>query len=188
MKLINKTEFDSAYLRKVITWVREQVGLGPDWIKQIVIKPARTRDWGWSWCNSHYITITVKRGNNEGLAWAMGYTFGYLAQRQDGARRNSGPVRKKAAEIVAAFKGGMDLQLQADAMKQDDIDMLCAKVGIEGYDEAHIKAPKVKPTPVQRRAKKAAQDLARWERKLKLAEGKVAKLKRRVAYYSSKGQ
>ncbi len=49
-----------------------------------------------------------------------------------------------------------------------------------------LRAPKP-PLPEQRRQKVEA-DLARWERKLKLAKTKVAKLKQRVAYYEKRLQ
>lgn len=185
MKLINKTEFDSVYLRKVISWVRDQVGLPADWIKQITVKPSRRRRWSWRWDGSKQTTIMVKRGSNgDGLAWAMGYVFGYMAQIQAGVPYARGPVRAKATQIAADFSGGANLKLQAAAMPQDTVDLLCAKAGVEGFDDVVIKPKKQQATPVQRRAKKAAADLARWERKLKLAKGKVAKLQKRVAYYT----
>jgi hypothetical protein len=186
MKLINKTEFDTVYLRKVIVWVRDQVGLRPDWITQLTFKPSRRRSWSWRMDGSHHATIMIKRNSNgDSLAWALGYVFGYMAQKQDGVRYARGPVRAKTASIHAEFSQGMNAKLHAASMPQDTMDMLCAKAGVEGFDLEPVKPnAKLKATPVQRRAKKAQADLARWERKLKLAKGKVAKLQRRVAYYA----
>jgi hypothetical protein len=44
----------------------------------------------------------------------------------------------------------------------------------------------VRPDLIKQRAEKAAIDLVRWERKLKLARTKVAKLRRKVKYYAKK--
>jgi hypothetical protein len=52
--------------------------------------------------------------------------------------------------------------------------------------QLRLKAPKAKPTPIDRVARRAAKvdaDLARWERRLKLAKTKVAKLKAKQRYY-----
>ena len=43
--------------------------------------------------------------------------------------------------------------------------------------------PVVKKPAVERRAKAAAENLKRWERKLKLAKTKVAKYRKRCRYY-----
>jgi hypothetical protein len=186
MKLINKTELDPNYVRKVVGWVRDQVGLRADWITEVRIRPSRSRTWSFRWDHgSHRVNVFIKRNSESGLAWALAYVLGYMAQAQDRVPYARGPVKTKAAQIAAEFEATMNNKLAAAALSQDDVDMLCAKAGVEGFDEAVIQpATKAKLSPVQQRAKKAAQDLVRWERKLKLAKGKVAKLQKRVAYYA----
>jgi hypothetical protein len=50
-------------------------------------------------------------------------------------------------------------------------------------DDAKPVTVKAKSNVVEKRAAKAANDLSRWERKLKLAKTKVAKCRQRVRYY-----
>jgi hypothetical protein len=45
------------------------------------------------------------------------------------------------------------------------------------------RAAKPQPTAVERRAAKVTSDLDRWQRKLKLAQTKIRKLKQRAKYY-----
>lgn len=40
---------------------------------------------------------------------------------------------------------------------------------------------------IAKRAAKTAADLARWERRLKIAKSKVTKLRKRAKYYAGKG-
>ncbi len=188
MKLINKTNYDIAYLRKLIEWMRKEVGLNPGWITQLVFKPSRSRSWSYSIEHgAKHATIMWKGSKEESHVLAMARVFGFMAQKQDSGRYNRGSVEHQSARIVEKFMAeNVGMKLQARTMSQDTVDLLCAKAGVEGFDEALIQPPPTKPrmSPVQKRARKAAQDLARWERKLKLARGKVAKLQKRVAYYA----
>jgi hypothetical protein len=187
MKLINKTDYDTAYLRKLIEWVRSETGLNPGWIQHLAFKYSRARAWSFSLDSSKTAVVMWKQGGAEvNPVTALAYVIGYMTQKQDSGHYSRGPNAHQAKRIVEKFVAeNVHVRLLSKTMAQDDVDMLCAKAGVEGFDEAIIQpTTKAKLSPVQQRAKKAAQDLARWERKLKLAKGKVAKLQKRVAYYA----
>lgn len=77
-----------------------------------------------------------------------------------------------------------------------DRERLLAEWNAEPLRAAAALAPEPNPEPqpaapalsaAQRRAAKAATDLARWERKLKLAKTKVAKYRAKVKRYRKRG-
>jgi hypothetical protein len=201
MKLINKTDYSADYLRQIVKWVSREIGFKAYPAHTLLFANSRKRLWSYRWSDSHHATVLISGESrfprSESRRWpalpdrdtaimhATACIIGFFAQAQEGVKFQNGPVFAKARELVTKFQG-VRAALGAAALKQDDVNLIYAKVGLDGFeivDEPTVPA-KVALTPAQKRARKVEADLVRWQRKLKLAEGKIKKLKKRVAYYA----
>jgi hypothetical protein len=200
MKLINKTDYSVAYLRQIVKWISGEVGLNHS-THTLTIAPSRTRTWSFSWDTSRQATVFIGKeerfprpaghkwpalqDRDTALVFATGCVLSYFAQYQDSRGYNRGATYAKARALVARFPE-VRASLGAAAMKQDDVDLIYAKAGVDGFElvDAPAVPAKIVLTPAQKRARKVEADLVRWQRKLKLAQGKIKKLKKQSAYYA----
>jgi hypothetical protein len=201
MKLINKTDYSAGYLRQIVKWVSREIGFKPYRAHTITFANSRRRSWSYRWSDSHNAAVLIAGeqrfprpqtsqwpampDRDTALMHATACVIGFFAQAQESVKYQRGPVYAKASELVAKFQDAQ-AALGAAAMAQEDVNMIYAKVGLEGFEIVDAPPQPIKPvvTPAQKRARKVEADLLRWQRKLKLAEGKIKKLKRRAAYYA----
>lgn len=113
----------------------------------------------------------------EALVWVTAHEVAHILQAkartrtraQGGTAGSEIATEWHAAPVVEAFRAQREQLLAA-------------------WEEPPAVALRPRPSPVESRATKAQADLARWERKLKLAKTKVAKLRQRVTYYQKRLQ
>lgn len=196
MKLTNTTHLAPHFIRRMVSWCCREIDL-----------PARSVKVA-TFCRRTYGT-----GCN-GRAWyrseilvRVGPDRGYPIQWDHRGVELVIPDQLAAIVCVTAHElqhlknwhtPGMDAKLRADR----DMEPHCVRIGkavMLRFEEHRVEllaawnkvparqaADRGPRNIVAERAAKVTADLARWERKLKLARTKVAKLKQRVAYYAKR--
>lgn len=192
MKLRNSTDFSDAFLRRMVAWIRRQMKLPAAKLRQAQFTRCR-------W---------VYRGRAFG-GGAMLVRIGPAESYPYSGRRNKegpqftltdrieGLVKITAHEMahhIAWHNGYKWREAEVDVEALRILKLFREqRIGLlEIWDakpaEKPAKPAKPKPSVVERRAAKAEADLARWQRKMKLAATKVRKLKARVRYYEKRTQ
>jgi hypothetical protein len=189
MKLKNTTDWPDWFLRRMAGWCRRKLGVSAGDLKQAVFRNSRAAWGGAAWIYPRRITVCVGHAGHfpafghrhanghqnriadrtECLVWVTIHEVAHLGQA--GARTRSGgnpggseiATERAAAPVLAEFR-----ELR---------EALCS----EWLKPPVLASPP--PSLMDNRRAKAVKDLARWQRKLKLAKTKVQKLERRVKYY-----
>lgn len=193
MKFSNTTAYAPHFLRRLAVWCRAEIGLPAAQLRAVDFRNRRDKwvcgraDW------SGRILVRIGRAPDAPLAWT------HRTIKVECRDRMAAIVFVTAHEIqhIKNYRDGSHAQLTADR----DMEPHCDRAGnrvMKAFEERREEllaewnaaperaAAALAPDPIAKRAAKAATDLARWERKLKLAKGKVAKYRARVKYYARK--
>jgi len=190
MTLKNSTTWPNWFLRRMISWCCQELELPVSKVKGTVFRNSRS---SWSGCARYWRGITVCVGSadcfprknrggatindrDEALVWVTAHELAHLLQHQANShtrlRGGWGGAESAtdwhALPILAKFQAARNTLLAQ---------WLTPPV-------ARLRGPEL--TLTERRARKAVADLSRWQRRLKLAQTKVRKLRTRVNYYQKK--
>lgn len=200
MKIITThPEFPSHMVRRAVAWIAGEIGLRRR--QRLTIKVGyrqrkRTGYQGWYRHGSRSVEVWIGRdqpfpvrvGNTRQEAERMADDVIELfvnvlshelehARAYQTASHNSTALRRLNSEPRVRF---IDYRvLQAFRQRREEL--------LTGWMAAPVETTrpaKVRPTPVERRAHRAGELLAAWERRLRLAKTKVAKYRQRVTYYA----
>ena len=201
MKLKNTTDFEPWFLRRMLSWCCQQMkepvrvvrsatfrnsrasygGVARPWLRAITVcvgTPDRFPVSGgtMSDLNGHRIELADRL---EALVWVTAHELAHIFQaiQKVKTRRSGAPGGSETATDWHARPVVEQFRIEREALL------------------AQWSAPPIltlraaaKPPLVEQRHQKAMSDLARWERKLKLARTKVSKLRQRVTYYQKRLQ
>lgn len=188
MKLRNSTDFPDYFLRRMVGWCAKQLGYSTarlraefrnrrEWFSghaygggRIVVSVSRTEFAEPIKGRRHIAGVqVVYHDRMEALIGVTAHEIAHLCQYRDRRHKFAEhDAEWHAQRVLDAFRLGRDAWLAA-------------------WNEPPAEKPaKPKLSIAERRAEKAQADLDRWQRKLKLAQTKVKKLKRRVAYYDKR--
>lgn len=147
MKLINKTDYSVPYLRQIVNWLCREVGLKQYPAHTITFAHSRKRSWSYSWSDSHHAAVFVGKearfprpattqwpalqDRDTALVHATACILGFFAQAQGSVKYQRGPVYAKARAVAEKFPD-VRASLAAASMKQDDVNFIYGKVGLEG--------------------------------------------------------
>lgn len=191
MRLRNSTDFADTFLRRLVSWCCRALGYPARRLRAAQFTRTRSAFRGRAWQSRR---ILVRIGDDDkhaypqqhkypGRVYAPEYT---LSDRMEAllmvtaheiahlARWHDGIGRTREARV-----DGMALAVLEKFRPQRD--ELLAEWGRLSERKA---TPKL--SVVDRRAAKTADDLARWQRKAKLAATKIRKLKARMRYYEKR--
>lgn len=195
MKLRNTTDFPDYFLRRLVSWCCRELELPASKVRQVTFANSRGAYGGCAYLGN--LSVGVRIG-------PPGYFPCKTAKHYDGLQetlvdRTEGLVAVTAHELAHLEQyrrrtttrrggfGGSERLTDAMAFRclrafREQRDSLLA----EWSEPPAVRPAKPKPSVVEQRAAKIDADLARWNRKLKLAQTKIRKLKKRAAYYSRK--
>ncbi len=185
MKLQNSTEFKPWFLRRMISWIAKDLGLPPSKISAARFTKYRGSYRGRAWSSMRFLIRVgdrpqpewFYRGNKtiatndkiENLVSVTAHELQHLVMWHDvghqGTRHEIGTVAQQN-RVLELFRTKRDELLSIWSVKPE---------------KSAASAPQ--KSPVEKRHEKAAADLIRWSKKLKLAQTKVKKLKSKVARY-----
>jgi hypothetical protein len=200
MKLKNSTDWPDHFLRRMVSWCCKELDIPVRTIKEAVFRNRSHNFSGhaYPWrkrivvsCAAQLVPVPPnherkyhKLGFEDAvdcLVAVAGHEIYHVAaehvpehkQRSRRFGRSAGSSEK--ATCHAEYKVQAAFRAQRESL-------------LAAWSEPTTKDLTVKPkaSTVERRAAKAATDLARWERKLKLAKTKVATYRRRVRYYEKR--
>lgn len=212
MKLRNTTDLPTPFLRAMVRWVAKETQLPVSKIREINF--TKTKRWwrGWA-CSSMRVTIRIAskefweanaplknysypglkkapvydiNDRTEALLQLTAHELEHLYDYSENVRvTRESQVDWRALQTLEKFRAARERLL---AEWSSAADRRAAASPAPTPTPATLPTPT--PTPaaprpiVQARADKAAADLAKWERRLKLAKTKVAQYRRRVTYYN----
>lgn len=210
MNFANSTHWTDPFLRRMLAWCCRHVGFKARRMTGVQFRKRSSGCYSGHAYGSRRIVVSIGPEDNfpakpdsrpgmqnevigdqvEALVAVTAHEIAHLCQYRDG--RSSRLDRERKSEHDARWH-----EVRALRDFRADREALLARwsampLVIESPEEsdplpvAAVALPKAKPPIVERRAAKAEADLARWLRKLKLAQTKVRGYKRRVAYYSKK--
>lgn len=191
MTITNSTDWPLWFLRRMTSWCCKQLDMPGRDIKTAVFRNSRA---AWGGCARYWrgaITVCVGHAGHfptegyrhanghqnkigdrvECLVWVTAHEAAHVAQKHTRTRQQGGGGGSEmatewfAAPVLAKFR--------------ESKESLLAEWSAPPV--AALRAP-CKSLP-ERRAAKAQSDLARWTRRLKIAQTKVKKLRARVHYY-----
>lgn len=185
MRLTNSTDFDSRFLRRLVSWVARQIDLPMSELRHVNVTNSRCSSRGRAWRHRVLLRIgPADRFPREPFLYGGNIT----ARCED---RIEGLISIASHELfhVWQYMQGHQGRLEFSAVwsetyvlnlfRKQRTDLLAAWTPTE--------APaKPKRDVVSARAAKVSADLERWTRKLKLAQTKIRKLKQRARYYEKK--
>lgn len=194
MKIQNSTDWPVWFLRRMTAWCCKQLEMPVRDIRQVVFRNSRA---AWGGCarywrgaitvcvghSGHFPTRGYKHANGhqneindrvECLVWVTAHEAAHVAQKRTRTRQSgSGGGSEIATEWCAAPVLTKFRELRESLLAEWSTPPTVA-----------LRAPP--QTLPERRAAKAQSDLAKWQRRLKLAQTKVKKLKVRVRYYENR--
>lgn len=192
MRLRNSTDWPDHFLRRMVSWCCRQIGYPPSKVREVQFRNRTRRCYSGRAYGSRRIVCSVGPAsafpvapdNRPGMdgeiiadrlealiaitAHELRHLWQYAngkSRTLDAERRTEHDARWHEVRTLRAFRHSRELLL------------------IDWSHEPASHQSKPKPPVQERRAAKAQADLDRWLRKLKLAQTKVRKLKRRVTYY-----
>ena len=198
MKIQNSTNWSEPFLRKMVAWCARQVGAKIKWIPPIKFHNAER---GWSGRGGP-TRVRVGISPNEKFSYTntTGYRYGGVVI-PDLADRIETLIAVTAHELRHVQQYAKKRILTLRKYKTVESDAMQAEIAalkefranretlLAEWGAAPAETPKAKPTAagvIERRAAKAADDLKRWQKKLKTAANKVKKYRARVRYYERK--
>jgi hypothetical protein len=195
MKITNSTDWAVHFLRRMTSWCCRQVGLPASKLRAAQFRNRTTSSYsGHAYCASGKIYCGIGPASH----------FPLPPDKRDGmagevlADRVEALVAITAHEVehVNQYRSGrydkLGRRLEANTRAVEVRVLRAFRAEREALLAAWVAEPARAAKPVvsleERRAAKAAADLARWNRKLALAKTKVRKLQIRVRYYDQKRQ
>ncbi|MCI0539593.1 MAG: hypothetical protein L0Z50_30655 [Verrucomicrobiales bacterium] len=191
MKIKNTTDWPTWFLRRMAGWCCRQLELPALTIKLATFRNSRSA-WGgaaYYWKGKitvcvgeagHFPTKGYLHGNGhqngiadrlECLVWVTAHEIAHCLQADTKTRGGGGG-------------GGSEICTEWFAKPVLEKFRQCRDALLAEWNEPPaIPARSPKPTVKERRRAKSVNDLTKWQRKLKLAQTKVRKLKVRVRYY-----
>lgn len=188
MKLKNTTDFADHFLRRLVSWCCRELELSRKKIREVRFRNSRSVWGGRAYWRSR-ITVCIGSASecnqtlkhwkfNDGfqivtnhrievLVVTTAHELAHIEQFWRVGPRQSRLERVtegQAYRLLTAFRANRESLLAA-------------------WNEPPAPRAKATVSIIDRRAEKAADDLARWQRKAKLAQTKIRKLKARVRYY-----
>ncbi len=156
MKLINKTNYDTRYLRSLFIKCEKHEGTNHKFREVEVLKSKRGRIHGKAWYNSYHINMYLPRD-----------------------------AKSRSIAQIYIHEVGHNLSLRhRDMTPIHRIDVLWLPDEVVPLKKP--KASKPKPNIVEIRAKHAQKKLDKWQKKLNRAKILVNKYRKRVRYYEKK--
>lgn len=200
MKIINSTDWPVWFLRRMVAWCCGELGIK---VKKIQRFKLRNRSDGFSsghcysgyglicvslgvvnWTTALGVSKTLKRGDEyrrrtvDDLVRVTAHEVAHRMQHIEGSRtrvsRRYGSASSGGSEPATKFHE--DLVMKAWDDKKETL--------YPQWMQPPARQAKSTINIIDARAAKAQADLAKWTRKLKLAQAKVKKLKVRVRYYA----
>jgi hypothetical protein len=185
MRLKNSTDFADTFIRRMVSWICKRIELSPRSIKDIRVTTCKRayRGRAFPWTRSVLLRIGPASsfpvnefrycGNLvnaiddriEGLVAITAHELWHIVQ--------AGKVHGRALEAGAVWAGN-----KAVIAFREQRETLLAQ-----WSEVSTREPVQKPSIQEQRAAKLSASLLRWQRKKKLAETKIKKLKKRLYYY-----
>lgn len=188
MKLVNSTVFPDRFLRRLVSWCCGQIELG--------VRELRLAEF--TNCSGHYRGLA---SNSRRILCRVGPAENFPMEPDGREGMDNEVIADRIEALVAItahelahigqFVSGRMSRLKKQrrtepATRREEVRVLRSFRLQRESLLAQWSAP-AKPKPVlsiqDKRAAKALADLERWQRKLKLAQTKVRKAKRRAAYY-----
>lgn len=200
MKIITThPEFPSHMVRRAVAWIAGEIGLRRRQRLTIKVGYRQRAKHGWQgWYRHGSRSVEVWIGRDQTFPVGIGHNreeagrtaddvielfVRVLAHELEHARayqtasRNSTNGRRLNSEPRVRFIDYRVLQ----AFRQRRAELLAEWTAAPVVT---MRPARVQPTAVERRASRAVELLAAWERRLRLAKTKVAKYRRRVTYYA----
>ena len=199
MRLKNTTDYPDWFLRRMVSWVRKEIGVPAPILRETNCTLTKTSRWrGRAWRNRILIRVCTERlskvyfpyhddrdGSNhiladrtEALIVVTAHEIEHVLQNHEGRlaklkrRRRLEPLTRLAASrVLAAFRERR------------------AELEAAWYAPPALSAAESAPSKsiVERRAAHARKMLAQWERKQDTAKKRVASWRKKVKYYDGKG-
>lgn len=198
MKITSTLEFSVPYLRRLVNWACQEIGM-PCHYPRIAAFARSRAAWGGR-AYGHARKVGVRVGDEDGrwpkktmkhydgfqltfsdrieiLVWLTLHELAHLDQ-----------CRRRTQTRRGGNLGGSERMTEAIAARCLKAFRANREALLKHWAEAPEPASKEKPKEavIEKRAAKAQADLARWQRKLKLAQSKVGRYKKRVHYYEKK--
>ncbi len=196
MRLKNSADLPDVFLRRMVSWCCRELGLPTKHVRACEFTnchPSRVFR-GKAWYTSGRILVRISaedspfpftgRRNSrapeftladriEALVKVTAHELAHIERHQRNAPRGNheADTDRQALQVLRAFRDRREELLAAWSA-------VPVSVAADAPPTANL---------IEKRHAKAAADLARWERKLKLAKTKVKKLAARVRYYERKG-
>jgi hypothetical protein len=190
MKLRNSTPYSDRFIRRMIAWCAKELDLPVRKIKAAQFtRPGKYGSRGAAWPSMRILVRVEREDRQLGSFERAGVTIPAM----DGMGRTLWITAHEVAHLVQFSRRLMDRH-----KRKRDCEGFAERRTLVVYQRfaeqrdallAHWNEPEAersKTSVVDKRAAKAQADLARWLRKLKLAQTKVRKYKRTVAYYEKR--
>jgi hypothetical protein len=191
MKLKNTTHWPDHFLRRMVAWVCKQVELPARSLKRADFgKRSRGCFNGYAWYRSMRIRVVIgpaKEYPVEPFHYPGRTNDQFLSPRY--ADQLEGLVGVTAHELQHLHRkaetghGGGERHTRGEERRIHALFVANRDTLVAEWSAPPAAIAKEKPSAQQRRAGKVQSSLERWQRKLKLAQTKVKKLRRQAAYY-----
>ena len=190
MRLRNSTDWPDYFLRRMVAWCCGELGLPVRRLRNAQFRNRSTCNYSGHAYSSMRIVCSVgptsrfptKPDNRDGMAGEI------MADRTEAliaiTAHELEHIRQYATGLSRLIKGRTEATTRAAEVRvlrafRANREALMA----EWSKEPAAKPQKPKASVQEKRAAKAQADLDRWQRKLKLAQTKIKKLKAKVRYY-----
>lgn len=177
MKIENKTDYDTRYLRRVFMACEKHEGTNPKHRFVRVTYNTTCRIRGSAWIGCHSLTMTMPKPRKDGLVRDGIMIDGEIVDRY-GAN-----VHNLARVYIHEVDHNLGLR-HKDMSEWWNIDV--SWLPENELIPMKVKAPKAKRNIVEVRAENAQKKLDEWTKKLNRAKTGVKKYRRKVRYYERK--
>lgn len=169
MKLRNTTDWSDTFLRRMTAWCCRQIGMPVRRVGRIQFRRKRVGYSGHCWWRSRRIVCSC---NN--VSDLVAVTTHELFHQH---AHDAGIATRRSGEGSSEPQTRWHEERAREAFHADEARLLAE------WNAEPKRPAKPKPSVTEARAAKAVAALERWQRKLKLAQTKIRKLKARVRYY-----
>ena len=192
MKIINTTDFDPAFLRRMVSWCCKQLDLPVKRLKECAFRKSKRRFGGLAYYRSRIgVRIGGDECNREVKHWK--FSDGFQIVTQDRIELLLATTAHELAHIeqfwrIPNLRKGLERRTEGQAYRVLQQFRLQRETLMPLWSEPP-KRPVVavstvqKPTLQERRMGAVATKLAAWRTKLKTAKSHVAKCQRQMRYY-----